>query len=72
MLDRPRNASLLRHRTMHVPRTMFAAAIDRFGGPEVITGHALPVPPLDADEVMIAVDDDMRAHLPHEFHAFPA
>jgi NADPH:quinone reductase len=56
MLDRPRNASLFRHHTMHVPRTMFAAAIDRFGGPEVITGHALPVPPLDPDEVMIAVD----------------
>ncbi len=56
MLDRTRNASLLRHHTMHVPRTMFAAAIDRFDGPEVITGHALPVPPLDADEVMIAVD----------------
>jgi len=35
---------------------MFAAAIDRFGGPEAITGHALPVPPLDVDEVMIAVD----------------
>lgn len=56
MLDRTRNASLLRHHTMHVPRTMFAAAIDRFGGPAVITGHALPVPPLNADEVMIAVD----------------
>jgi NADPH:quinone reductase-like Zn-dependent oxidoreductase len=56
MLDRTRNASLPQHRMMHVPRTMFAAAIDRFGGPEVITGHALPVPPLDADEVMIAVD----------------
>lgn len=41
---------------MQVPRTMFAAAIDRFGGPEVITGHALPVPPLGVDEVMIAVD----------------
>ncbi|QOG24048.1 zinc-binding dehydrogenase [Bradyrhizobium sp. SEMIA] len=35
---------------------MFAAAIDRFGEPEVITGHALPVPPLGVDEVMIAVD----------------
>jgi NADPH2:quinone reductase len=56
MLDRTRNASLPQHRTMHVPRTMFAAAIDRFGGPEVIAGHALPVPPLDVDEVMIAVD----------------
>jgi NADPH:quinone reductase-like Zn-dependent oxidoreductase len=54
MLDRTRNAFI--HHTMHVPRTMFAAAIDRFGGPEVITGHALPVPPLGVDEVMIAVD----------------
>jgi NADPH:quinone reductase-like Zn-dependent oxidoreductase len=35
---------------------MFAAAIDRFGGPEVITSPALPVPLLDADEVVIAVD----------------
>jgi NADPH:quinone reductase-like Zn-dependent oxidoreductase len=41
---------------MHVPRTMFAAAIDRFGGPEVITPHALPVPAVDAGEVLIAVD----------------
>ena len=56
MLDRTRNASLPRHQMMQVPRTMFAAAIDRFGGPEVITGHALPVPSLDVDEVMIAVD----------------
>ncbi|WFU82525.1 NADP-dependent oxidoreductase [Bradyrhizobium sp. CIAT3101] len=56
MLDRTRNASLPRHQMMQVPRTMFAAAIDRFGGPEVITGHALPVPPLGVDEVMIAVD----------------
>lgn len=56
MLDRSRNTSLPRHHIMQVPRTMFAAAVDRFGGPEVITGHALPVPPLDVDEVMIAVD----------------
>jgi NADPH:quinone reductase len=41
---------------MHVPRTMFAAAIDRFGGPEVITAHASPVPEVDAGEVLIAVD----------------
>jgi len=45
-----------RHHTMHVPRTMFAAAIDRFGGPDVITAHALPVPAVDAGEVLIAVD----------------
>lgn len=56
MLDRTANASLPRHQMMQVPRTVFAAAIDRFGGPEVITGHALPVPPLGVDEVMIAVD----------------
>jgi NADPH:quinone reductase-like Zn-dependent oxidoreductase len=35
---------------------MFAAAIDRFGGPEELTGYALPVPSLDAGEVLIAVD----------------
>src|SRR3981081_623235 len=56
MLDRSRNFVAPRHHTMHVPRTMFAAAIDRFGGPEVITAHALPVPAVDASEVLIAVD----------------
>jgi NADPH:quinone reductase-like Zn-dependent oxidoreductase len=35
---------------------MFAAAIDRFGDPDVITGHALPVPEIDGGEVLIAVD----------------
>ncbi|WP_210191681.1 MULTISPECIES: NADP-dependent oxidoreductase [Rhodomicrobium] len=39
-----------------VPKTMRAAAIDRFGGPEVITMHSLPTPALDANEVLIAVD----------------
>src|SRR5260370_26951705 len=56
MLDGPRPVVAPAHHTMHVPRTMFAAAIDRFGGPEVITAHALPVPPVDAGEVLIAVD----------------
>ena len=56
MLDRTRNFPNPSHHTMHVPRTMFAAAIDRFGGPEVITAHALPVPEVDAGEVLIAVD----------------
>jgi NADPH2:quinone reductase len=56
MLDRSRNFVTPRHHTMHVPRTMFAAAIDRFGGPDVITPHALPVPVVDAGEVLIAVD----------------
>jgi NADPH:quinone reductase-like Zn-dependent oxidoreductase len=56
MLDRTRNFVTPRHHTMHVPSTMFAAAIDRFGGPEVITPHALPIPAVDAGEVLIAVD----------------
>src|ERR1700719_2703211 len=56
MLDRTRNFLNPSHHAMHVPRTMFAAAIDRFGGPEVITAHALPVPEVDAGEVLIAVD----------------
>ena len=66
MLDRTRNGFAANHHTSkhhtarhhaeHVPRTMFAAAIDHFGGPEAITGHALPVPKLDAGEVLIAVD----------------
>src|SRR5258708_7580596 len=52
--------------TLH---TMRAAAIDRFGGPEVLSIHILPVPVLDAGEVLIAVhtagvaswDADIRA-----------
>jgi NADPH:quinone reductase-like Zn-dependent oxidoreductase len=38
-----------------IPKTMRAAALDRFGGPEVITTHELPVPVPDANEVLIAV-----------------
>jgi NADPH:quinone reductase len=38
-----------------LPRTMRAAAIDRGGGPEVITLHTLPVPTPAADEVLIAL-----------------
>src|SRR5258707_5438740 len=37
-----------------VPKTMHAAAIDRPGGPEVLAIRALPVPQLDANEVLIA------------------
>jgi hypothetical protein len=44
MLDRTRNFLNPSQHAMHVPRTMFAAAIDPFGGPEAITAHALPVP----------------------------
>jgi NADPH2:quinone reductase len=39
-----------------IPKTMRAAAINRFGGPEVLTLHELPVPELDSAEVLIAVD----------------
>lgn len=38
-----------------VPALMKAAAIDRFGPPSVITLHTLPVPELDAHEVLLAV-----------------
>jgi NADPH:quinone reductase len=38
-----------------LPETMRAAAIDRFGGPEVLTLHTLPVPEVDAGEVLIAL-----------------
>src|SRR6202790_151858 len=56
MLDRTRNLPNPSHHAMHVPRTMFAAAIDRFGAPEVIPPHPLPAPEVDAGEVLIAVD----------------
>src|SRR5204862_208649 len=36
-----------------IPETMRAAAIDRFGGPEVISTHTLPVPMPNAQEVLI-------------------
>ena len=39
-----------------VPASMRAAAIDRKGGPEVLTLHVLPVPKPAADEVLIALD----------------
>jgi NADPH2:quinone reductase len=38
-----------------VPKTMQAMAIDRSGGPEVLTMHTLPVPVPSASEVLIAV-----------------
>lgn len=51
-----------------VPATMRAAAIDRFGGPDVIAIHILPVPEVRHRDVLIAVhtagvagwDADMR------------
>jgi NADPH:quinone reductase len=38
------------------PATMRAAAIDRKGGPEVLTLHQLPVPQPGPDEVLVALD----------------
>jgi NADPH:quinone reductase-like Zn-dependent oxidoreductase len=54
MLERTRTRSA--KPAAHLPHIMEAAAIDRFGGPEVLTIHALPVPSIDPDEVLIAVD----------------
>ena len=36
-----------------IPQTMIAAAIDRFGGPDVLELHTLPVPAPKPDEVLI-------------------
>jgi NADPH:quinone reductase-like Zn-dependent oxidoreductase len=52
-----------------IPQTMRAAAIERFGGPEVLELRTLPVPEIDAGEVLIAThtagvgswDAEMRA-----------
>lgn len=52
-----------------IPKTMRAAAIDRFGGPSVLTIHTLPVPSVGRSEVLIAIhtagvgswDADVRA-----------
>ena len=38
-----------------VRETMNAAAIDRFGGPDVLSLHELPIPTVAAGEVLIAV-----------------
>ena len=43
-------------RVERIPEIMRAAAIDRFGGPEVLSIHQIPVPSVDAGEVLIAVD----------------
>ena len=39
-----------------IPATMQAAAIDHGGDPSVLTLHTLPVPKLDPEDVLIAVD----------------
>src|ERR1700682_6579958 len=40
-----------------IPKTMHAMAIDRFGGPEGLSMHTLPVPVPNANEVLIAVNN---------------
>src|SRR5262245_53927692 len=55
-------------RVAKIPSDMRAAAIDRVGGPAVLTRHRLPVPVIDPGDVLIAVhtagvgswDADMR------------
>jgi NADPH:quinone reductase len=39
-----------------IPKTMRAAAIDRFGPLEVLTIHELPVPEIDPNKVLIELD----------------
>jgi NADPH2:quinone reductase len=51
-----RRAATRRSVPSAVPATMRAAAIDRFGGPEVLSIHTLPVPEPNAQEVLIALD----------------
>src|SRR5262245_59795556 len=42
--------------TQTTQHTMRAAAIDRFGGPETIAMHMLPVPEVEPDEVLIRIE----------------
>jgi NADPH:quinone reductase-like Zn-dependent oxidoreductase len=42
--------------TPSIPETMKAAAIDRFGGPEVLRTQSLPVPIPGDDEILIQLD----------------
>ncbi len=56
MLEPRTHVEHKRRRAPRIPETMPAAAIDRFGGPEVLTAHILPVPKVDATEVLIALD----------------
>lgn len=42
--------------TQTISSTMRAAAIDRFGGPETIALHTLPVPKVEPNEVLIRIE----------------
>jgi NADPH2:quinone reductase len=50
-----RSAAARRTTPSGVPATMRAVAIDRFGGPDVLSIHTLPVPELNAQEVLFAL-----------------
>ncbi len=50
----PVRRTTARHRARNIPATMRAAAIDRVGGPDVLTLHVLPVPEIAPSEVLIA------------------
>jgi NADPH:quinone reductase len=43
-------------RTLRIPESMPAVAIDHFGGPEVLVLQVLPVPKVDPGEVLICLD----------------
>src|ERR1700760_4577600 len=48
---------VMQESAMHkIPETMKAVALDRFGGPEVLTLHTLPVPDIGENDILIAVD----------------
>jgi len=42
-------------RAIRIPTTMRAAALDRFGKPDVLKLHVLPTPEIDSSEVLIAI-----------------
>jgi NADPH:quinone reductase len=51
----PTSAQATAPRRSTIPATMKAAAVDRFGPPEVLSLHTLPVPKAGPHEVLIAV-----------------
>src|SRR5215470_17813251 len=53
MLIEHKTERRLRRRARVVPHTMFAEAIDRFGPPEVLRAHELPVPEVGPTEIAI-------------------
>lgn len=56
MLEPRTHAEYKERHAPHIPGLMPAAAIDHFGGPEVLTTHVLPVPKIDAAQALIALD----------------